>query len=101
MQVVHLYQPDAGGVVYAADDGGVITGWKIGDNRRFARVRWSVAAILNILDLVVRDDAADDCLSPIVVGGNQSSVSAVQFQCRISQEIRNAMLAEFRANRTY
>ena len=61
----------------------------------------SVAAVLNVLDLVLGDDAADYRLLPVVVRGNQTPVAIVQFQCRISQEIRNAILAELRANGTY
>ena len=52
MQVVHFYERNSGGVVYPAHDGGVVTRWKVGDDRRFARVRWSVAAVLNVLHLI-------------------------------------------------
>src|SRR5215471_1544558 len=101
MQVVHLHERYAGGVVYPAHNSGVVTRWKIGDDRRFAWVCRGVAAVLNILDLVVSDDAADYRLLPIIVGGDQSSVSVVEFQCWISQEIRNPVLAKLTANSTY
>src|SRR5205814_1800087 len=57
--------------------------------------------VLNVLDLVLGDDAANDRMLPVVVRANQSPGAIVQFQCRISQGIRNAILAELRANRTY
>src|SRR5262245_55963538 len=101
MQVVHLHERNSGGTVHPAHDRGVVARWKACDDRRFARVRWSVAAVLNILDLVVRDDAANNRMPPVVIAANHSSVSVVQFQRRISEEIRNIMLAQLRANSTY
>src|SRR6266403_676606 len=101
MQVVHFHERNSSGVVYPTHDGGVVTRWEVCDDRRFPRVRRSVAAVLNVLDLVLGDDAADYRMLPVVVGGNQSSGAIVQFQCRISQGIRNAKLAELRANGTY
>ena len=64
MQVVHFHEPNSGGVVYPTHDGGVVTRWKICDDRGFPRVRGSVAAVLNILDLIARDDPADDRVLP-------------------------------------
>ena len=52
IQVVHFHEPNSGGVVYPTHDGGVVTRWEVCDDRRFARVRRSVAAVLNVLDLV-------------------------------------------------
>src|SRR5262245_13947516 len=100
MQVVHFHEGNSGGVVYPAHDSGVVTGWKIGDDRRFGRVRRSVAAVLNILDLVPGDDAANDRMLPVVVRGKQS-IALMQFQCRIGEKIRNPMLAKLRTNGTY
>ena len=60
-----------------------------------------MTAVLNVLDLAAGNDAADYRLLPMVVRGNQRPGAIVQFQCRISQEIRNAMLAKLRANGTY
>src|SRR5207244_260493 len=51
-------------------------------------------------DLIASDDAVDYRMLPVVVRGNQSPVGIVQFQCWISQGIRNAKLAELRTNRT-
>src|SRR6266436_9906847 len=101
MQVVHFHEPNSGGVVYPTHDGGVVTRRKVCDDRRFPRVRRSEATVLNVLDLVLSDDAADYRLLPVVVRGNQRPASIVQFQCGISQGIRNAILAELRANGTY
>ena len=52
IQVVHFHERNSGGVVYPTHDGGVVTRWEVCDDRRFARVRRSVAAVLNVLDLV-------------------------------------------------
>src|SRR4029077_8315520 len=101
MQVVHFHERNSGSVVYPTHDGGVVTRWEVFDDRIFARVRRSVAAVLNILDLVVGDDAADYRMLPVIVRSNQSSGVIAQFQCRISQGIRNVILAELRANGTY
>ena len=54
IQVVHFHERNSGGVVYPTHDGGVVTGSEVCDDRRFTRVRRSVAAVLNVLDLVLR-----------------------------------------------
>ena len=59
-----------------------------------------MAAVLNILNLIAGDDPADDRGLPVVVRGNQSAVSIVQFQCWIGHCICNSVLSELRANRT-
>src|SRR5205814_9816153 len=92
---------NSSGVVYPAHDGGVVTRSEVCDDRRFARVRRSVTAVLNVLYLIAGDDSANDRLLPVVVRGNQSPVVIVQFQCWISQGIRNAIHSELRANGTY
>src|SRR5437763_1495854 len=58
-----------------------------------------MAAVYYILDLIAGDDPADDCVLPVIIRGNQSSRAVIQFQCRISQYIRNTILRELRANR--
>ena len=60
-----------------------------------------MAAVLNRLDLIASNNPADDRGLPIIIAANQSPVAIVQFQCRISQGIRNTILAELRANGTY
>src|SRR6188472_2989037 len=80
MQVVHFHQRNSGGVIYSAHDGGVVTWWKVCDDRRFVRVRRSVAAILNILHLILSDDAAEDRMLPVVITANHSASPVVQFE---------------------
>src|SRR5215510_4872965 len=100
IQVVHFHERNSGGVVYPTHDGGVVTRWEGCDDRGFPRVARSAAAVLDILDLIASDDAADYRMLPVIVGGNQNPVAIVQFQCRISKGIRNAILAELRTNGT-
>src|SRR6478672_8579465 len=101
MQVVHFHECNSSGAVYPTHDGGVVSRWKARDDRRFPRVPWGVAAVLNVLDLGLGGDAADYRMLPIVIRGNQSPGAIVQFQRQIRHEIRAAMLAELRANGTY
>src|SRR2546430_11877912 len=84
--------------MHSTHNRGVVTGWQVCDDRRFARAPRSVAAVLNILDLVLGDDPADDGRLPVIIGGNQSSIAIVQIQYRIGQWIGNAILTELRAN---
>ena len=84
MQIVHLHQSNSGSAVYPAHDRRVVTRWQVRNDRRFSRVPRSVTAILNILDLVLGDDPADDGGLPVIIRGNQSSIAIVQFQCGIS-----------------
>src|SRR5207249_1846774 len=67
-------------------------------NRRFPSVTRSIAAVLDFLHLIVGDNPADDGSLPVIIGGNQSSIAIVQFQCGISQWIGNAILTELRTN---
>src|SRR2546430_733764 len=60
-----------------------------------------MAAVLNVLDLVLSDNPADYCGLPVVVEGNQSAVAIVQLQCRIGHCIWNSVLSELRANGAY
>src|SRR5947207_2481296 len=83
IQVVHFHKRNSGGVVYPTHDGSVVTRWEVCDDRRLARVPRSMAAVLNILDLVAGDHPTDYRLLPVVIRGNQSPVAIVQFQCWI------------------
>src|SRR3989442_1389590 len=98
MQIVHFHQSNSGGAVYPTHDRGVVARWQVRNDRRFARVSGSVAAVLNLLNLIVGDNSAKDRSLPVIIGANQGSGAVVQFQCRISQRIRNTILAELRAN---
>src|SRR5439155_26051039 len=88
------------GVIYPAHNRGVVTRRQVRNDRRFAWVPRSMAADLNIADLVIGDNPADDGSLPVIIGGNQSSIAIVQFQCGISQWIGNAILTELRPNGT-
>src|SRR5258705_11214 len=101
MQVVHFHERNSGGVVYSTHDGGVVTRREVCDDRRFARVRRSVAAVLNVLDLVLGNDAVDYRMLPVVIRGNQSPGTIMQFQCRIGHCIWNSVLIELRTDRTH
>ena len=67
IQVVHFHECNSGGVVYPAHDGGVVTRSEVCDDRGFPRVPRSMAAVLNVLDLVLGDFAADYRMLPVVV----------------------------------
>src|SRR5437762_509535 len=101
IQVVHFHERNSSGVVYPTHDGGVVTRREVCDDRRFARVPRSVVAVLNVLHLIAGDNSANDRMLPVVVRGNQSPGAIAQFQCRISHWIRNAILAELRADSTH
>src|SRR5437773_7023187 len=94
MQIVHFHQSNSGGAVYTTHDRGVVARWQVRNDCRFARVSGSVAAVYDILNLVVSDNSADDCSLPVIIRGNQSSGAVVQFQRRISQGVRYAILTE-------
>src|SRR6266446_8092193 len=98
IEIVDFHQSNSGGAVNTTYDRGVVTRWQIGYDRRLHRVPRSVTAVLNILDLVLGDNPADDRSLPVIIRGNQSSGAVVQFQCGISHWIRDAILTELRAN---
>src|SRR5438477_156724 len=96
IQIVHFHEGNAGGIVYAAHDRGVVTWWQCCNNRRLPWVCWSMAAVPDPLHLIVHNNPADYRGHPVIVRGNQSSGRVVQFQCRISQRVRNAIMGELR-----
>src|SRR6266545_3993199 len=59
-----------------------------------------MAAVPDVVDLVCRDNPADDRSRPVIIRANQSSCPIVQFQYRISQCIGNAKLSKLGANGT-
>src|SRR5205807_3459603 len=79
LQIVHFHQSNSGGAVYTTHDRGVVARWQVRNDRRFARVSGSVAAVHDILNLVLSDNSADDCSLPVIIRGNQSSGAVVQF----------------------
>src|SRR5436305_1965323 len=98
MQIVHFHQSNHCRVIYTVDDRSVVAHWKVCDDCRFAWVTRCVAAVYDILDLVLGDNPADDRSLPVIIRGNQRSGAIVQFQCGISHWIWNAILTELRAN---
>ena len=101
MQIVHFHESNSGGIVYTAHDRGVVT-WlaasaMIADSLR----RLERSPVPDILHLIAGDNPADDCIQPVVIGGNQSSSAIVQLQCRINQCIGNSILSKLRANGTH
>ena len=85
VQIVYFYQSNAGHVVYAAHNRGVVARWQVCDDRRFPSVGRSVAAVYDVADLVSGDDPADYRGLPVIIRGNQSSCAIVQFQGGIGQ----------------
>src|SRR5438067_13857821 len=98
MQIVHFYQSNPCRVIYTMDDRSVVARWKVCDNSRFCCVTRCVAAVSDILNLVLGDNPVDDRSLPVIIRGNQRSGAIVQFQCGISHWIWNAILTELRAN---
>src|SRR5438105_4696650 len=98
IQIVYFRESNTGGGVYAAHNRSVVARWQVRDDCRFAWVTRCVAAVYDILDLVLGDNPADDRSLPVIIRGNQRSGAIVQFQCGISHWIRDAILTELRAN---
>ena len=83
IQIVDFDQGNSCGIACAAHDCGVVPRLQVCNDRRF---RWrcrSVAAVLNIADLIVGDDPAEYRGLPVIIGSNQGFVLIVQFQSRI------------------
>ena len=85
LQLVDFDYSNSGRSVYAANDRGVRTWIKCGDYDRVSRLgRREPAAVLNIADLIARNDAEDLRRLPIIVLRNERSGRIVQFQFRIT-----------------
>src|SRR5947208_1988213 len=67
IQIVHFDEGDSSGVAYPADDGGVIARWQVCNNRGFVCRSGSVAAVLDVADLIGGDDSADYRRLPIII----------------------------------
>src|SRR5438128_11120009 len=98
MQIVHFRQSNSGGAVYTTHDRGVVARWQVRNDSRFARVSGSVAAVHDILNLVLSDNSADDCSLPVIIRGNQGSVAVVQFQSWCRKRVRKALRSASRAD---
>ena len=101
MQIVYFYQSNAGGIVHAAYDRGVVARWQLRNDGRLPAIARSVAAVEDVAHLAGGNDPADYRRSPIIVRGNQSSCAVVQLQCRIGECIGNAIWDELRTNSTH
>ena len=101
-KIVHFHETDSDHVIYATHNRGVVARWQIGNDRRLEWIRRSMAAVLNIADLVPCDNTTDYRLLPVIIRTDQCSGRVVQFQSRISQCIGNIIwrCTELRANRT-
>ena len=51
-KIVHFHKTDSSGVIDATHNRGVVARWQVCNDRRLEWIRWSVAAVLNIGDLV-------------------------------------------------
>src|SRR5882724_2790977 len=100
IQIVYLNQTNSSGVVYTVDNRGVVARLQICNNRRLACRSRSVAAVLNIADLIAGDNPPEYRCLPVIIGSNQCSGPVVQFQSRITQRIGDPKLRELRANGT-
>src|SRR5262249_3751238 len=101
IQIVNFGESNARRVVYAAHDRRVVTWRQVCNDRRLPTVSRSVAAVPELAPWIGGDTPADDRGPPVIVRRNQSTVIIVQFQCRISHRIGNAVPSEFWANRTH
>ncbi len=83
--------PRLWGVIYAAEDRGVVAGWQrwLRYDGPLPPVPGSVAAAPDLLYLVAGDNPADYRRSPIIIRRNQIPCAVMQFQGGISQGIRN------------
>src|ERR1041385_9054712 len=57
-------------------------------------------AVLNIADLVRGDNPAQYCRRPVIIRSDHCSALIVQFQCRISQRVRDSKRRQLRTNGT-
>jgi hypothetical protein len=73
IQVVYFNQSSSSGVAYTAQDRCVIARLQISDNRRLACRSRSVAAVLNIADLIAGDNAAEYGGLPVIIDSDQCS----------------------------
>src|SRR5512133_3007085 len=98
IQIVHFDQSNSSGVVYTAQDRGVVARLQISNDRRLACHSRGAAAVLNIADLIAGDNSADYRGLPVIVGSDQRSGPVVQFQSRISQCVGDPILSKLGAN---
>ena len=67
VQVVYFHESNPGRVVYTPHNRGVVARLQVRNYRRLRWVSWSVAAVLNIDQLVLCDNTADYRLLPVII----------------------------------
>ena len=85
------------GIVHPAHDGGVASGRKCCDNSRFRYLRRRHVRALNFRNLILRYDSTELGRLPVVVA-TQDATPVVQFQLRITQDIRDAAMGKRRSD---
>src|SRR5439155_21233757 len=69
-QIVYFYQSNAGRIVHATHDRGVVTRWQLRDNCRLPYVARSVPAVHDVVKLACGDNPADYRNLPVIISGN-------------------------------
>src|SRR6476659_4099503 len=100
IQIVDFDQSNSKGIVYTADNRGVVARLQVCNNRRLACRSRSMAAVLNGADLIAGDNSPEYRRLPVIIGSDQFAGPVVQFQSRISQSVGDPMLRELGANRS-
>ena len=74
IQVVHFHESNAGGVIHATHDHGVVTCCQICDDCGFPSITRCVTTGLNLAKLITGDNPANDWRHPVVIGCNRAPV---------------------------
>jgi hypothetical protein len=67
VEIIHFDETNPGYVVYAAHNRGIVPGLQLCNHHRLGWIRWSVATVLNVADLVPCDNAADYSMLPVII----------------------------------
>ncbi len=70
IQIVHFYESNAGGIVYATHDRGVVTRWQLCDDCRLPPVCRRQPTGDDIADLVCRDNSADYHMLLVIIASD-------------------------------
>src|SRR4029079_18801205 len=77
IQVVYFHQSNSTGVVHTAHNGGLVALLEICNDRRLACRSGSVAAVLNVADLIAGDNPTDYRILPVILVPKKRSVTFV------------------------
>src|SRR5262245_46228255 len=83
IQIVHFHESNSGGVIHTTHDRGVVTWRQVGNDRGFPSVCWSMATVPDVTYLVGGNGASYDRMNPVIIRGNQSASTIMQFKRRI------------------